>query len=78
MAQKNDQGPVSHELAQADALTLEIEQRNVFKRQGARMLGWPIHNANRLSRSALLITETELSVIAALAMIGLKSTPKKG
>ena len=30
------------------------------------------------SRSALVITETELNVIAALAMIGLRSMPKNG
>ncbi len=30
------------------------------------------------SRNALTITETELNVIAALAMIGLSSNPKKG
>ncbi len=31
-----------------------------------------------LKRSALLITETELKLIAAAAMIGLKRIPKKG
>ncbi len=31
-----------------------------------------------LSRSALLITDTELNVIAAAAIIGLSSKPKKG
>jgi hypothetical protein len=36
------------------------------------------HNASFLSRSALAITETELKVIAALAMMGLSSSPKKG
>jgi hypothetical protein len=37
-----------------------------------------VHRATRLSRNALAITETELSVIAALAQIGLINTPKKG
>jgi hypothetical protein len=37
-----------------------------------------VHSATRLSRNALAITETELSVIAALAQIGLINTPKNG
>jgi len=36
------------------------------------------HSSNRRSRSALPITETELSVIAALAQIGLISRPRNG
>ncbi len=36
------------------------------------------HSASFLNRSALAITETELNVIAALAIIGLSSTPKTG
>jgi len=36
------------------------------------------HSACRRSRSALPMTETELNVIAALAMIGLSSRPKAG
>lgn len=36
------------------------------------------YKANRFRRSALLMTEMELKVIAALAMIGLKSKPKAG
>ena len=35
-------------------------------------------SCNRFSLSALLITETELNVIAALAIIGLSNKPKKG
>ena len=35
-------------------------------------------SSNRFSRSALLITLTELKVIATLAIIGLSSMPKKG
>jgi hypothetical protein len=37
-----------------------------------------VHNAARLSLSALPITETELNVIAALAIIGLRSSPNHG
>jgi hypothetical protein len=37
-----------------------------------------IHSLILFSRSALVMTETELKVIAALAMTGLKSNPKKG
>ena len=36
------------------------------------------HNSTRRRRSALLITDTELKLIAALAIIGLSSTPKTG
>jgi hypothetical protein len=36
------------------------------------------HSASLLSRSALAITETELKVIAALAIMGLSSKPKNG
>ena len=36
------------------------------------------HNAARLNRRALPITDTELKVMAALAMIGLSSSPKTG
>src|SRR5579871_6158477 len=36
------------------------------------------HRANLLSRSAFAITETELKVIAALAIMGLRSSPKNG
>ena len=36
------------------------------------------HRAARLSRKALPITDTELNVIAALAIIGLSSTPSHG
>jgi hypothetical protein len=36
------------------------------------------HNVARLSRKALPITETELNVIAALAIIGLSSSPSHG
>ena len=35
-------------------------------------------SANLLSLSALAITETELNVIAALAIMGLRSTPTNG
>ena len=36
------------------------------------------HNAIRRNLSAFAITETELNVIAALAMIGLRRIPKNG
>ena len=36
------------------------------------------HNLTRPSRSALVTTETELKLIAALAIIGLNSNPRKG
>ena len=36
------------------------------------------HNVCRLRRSALPMTDTELNVIAALAMIGLSSSPNAG
>jgi len=36
------------------------------------------YNFTRRSLSALVITETELNVIAALAIIGLSKTPKNG
>lgn len=36
------------------------------------------YSANRLNLSAFEITETELSVMAALAMSGLNSNPKNG
>src|SRR5919108_1241834 len=38
----------------------------------------PNYNASSRSRSALAMTETELKVIAALAMMGLKSSPNTG
>ena len=41
-----------------------------------RMSG--IHSDTRLNRSALPMTETELNVIAALAIIGLSSSPNQG
>jgi hypothetical protein len=37
-----------------------------------------IHSDTRLNRSALPITDTELKVIAALAIIGLRSSPNQG
>jgi hypothetical protein len=37
-----------------------------------------IYSASCYSRSALAMTETELKVIAALAIIGLNSSPKTG
>ena len=43
----------------------------------ARALSPPYSSALR-SRSAFVITETELNVIAALAIIGLSSNPKNG
>jgi hypothetical protein len=36
------------------------------------------YSCNLFSLSALLITETELKVMATLAMIGLNNTPKNG
>ena len=36
------------------------------------------HSSARRKRSALLITDTELNVIAALAIIGLSSSPNHG
>jgi hypothetical protein len=36
------------------------------------------HSPTFLSRNAFKITETELNVIAALAIIGLSKTPKNG
>ena len=36
------------------------------------------YSSVRLSRSAFAMTETELNVIAALAIIGLSSSPKNG
>jgi len=36
------------------------------------------YSASLRSRSALAMTETELKVIAALAMLGLKSRPNTG
>jgi hypothetical protein len=40
--------------------------------------GRAIHSFTRRSRRAFEITETELKVMAALAMIGLSSKPKNG
>jgi hypothetical protein len=37
-----------------------------------------LHNSAFLSRSAFAITDTELNVIAALAIIGLSRIPKNG
>ena len=37
-----------------------------------------VYNANRRSRSALPMTDTELNVIAALASMGLSNTPNTG
>ena len=39
---------------------------------------WPYHSSSLRSLSAFAITETELKVIAALAIIGLSSRPKTG
>lgn len=41
-------------------------------------LGKASYNCILLSLSALVMTDTELNVIAALAMIGLSKTPKNG
>src|SRR5580658_1521029 len=43
-----------------------------------RHFGYPRSRWRWRSRRALVITETELKVIAAAAMMGLRSTPKKG
>ena len=37
-----------------------------------------LHSANVRSRNALVMTDTELKVIAALAIIGLSNSPKTG
>jgi hypothetical protein len=78
MAQKNNQDPVADDLAQTQTRTFEIEQRYFLERERAFARRWRIHNANRLSRSALLMTDTELKVMATLAITGLSSMPKKG
>ena len=44
---------------------------------GSRPFG-PAYNSTRRSRNALAMTETELRLIAALAIIGLSSTPATG
>jgi hypothetical protein len=38
----------------------------------------PPHNLSRFNRNELVITETELKLIAAAARIGLNSRPKNG
>ena len=52
--------------------------RSASGRRGRALADPGIHRSARLSRSAFAITETELNVIAALAIIGLSSTPRKG
>jgi hypothetical protein len=42
------------------------------------MGGYPFHSDTRFKRNALLITETELKLIAAAAIIGLRRIPKAG
>ena len=44
----------------------------------ARMKSAPAQSFSRRSRRALVMTETELRLIAAPATIGLSSKPKKG
>ncbi len=39
---------------------------------------WQLHSESRRRRSALAITETELKLMAAAAIMGLKSRPKNG
>lgn len=48
------------------------------QRQAADHCSISFHSSTRRSRSALAMTETELSVIAALAQMGLISTPRNG
>ena len=53
--------------------SFEIKSRRVEKQLCATT-----YSANRLNRSAFEITDTELNVMAALAMRGLSSNPKNG
>ena len=57
---------------------LRPEKQDRGSSRGLQERGGGAYNATRRSRSALEMTETELNVIAALAMIGLSSNPKKG
>ncbi len=49
-----------------------------FLRDGSDLLGGLPYNASFLSLSALPITETELKLMAAAAIIGLSNSPKIG
>jgi hypothetical protein len=64
------------------AIHLPFRNRAATGRVGAFLVMMSLllchYNSNLRNRSALPMTETELKVIAALAMIGLRSRPKKG
>ena len=49
-----------------------------FLRRRSERFPVATYRASRRSRRALAMTDTELKVIAALAMIGLKSSPNTG
>ena len=69
-------------------LALTVESDRLFHRRTTLHLALPylrypplapkLHSSRWRSRSALLMTDTELNVIAALASIGLSSSPNTG
>ena len=56
-------------------MTTMARTRNLKSGPGCRYF---LYSANFRNRSALLMTETELNVIAAAAIIGLRRSPKNG
>ena len=71
-----------HDEQDADGVTHEGHHLDHTTRRAAGQRRWAIFTGSQSdtfrSRSAFAITDTELNVIAALAIIGLSSRPKNG
>ena len=60
------------------APALQLSRRDLARARNASTATGRGYNLIRRSRSAFAITETELKLIAAPAIIGLRRTPKNG
>ena len=63
---------------QAKRPALQLSRRDLARGRDASTATGRGYNSIRRSRRALAITETELKLIAAPAIIGLRRTPKNG
>lgn len=63
---------IGHAQANHSVNELLNTYKNLNESTGSR------YNLNRLSRNALAMTDTELNVMATLAMMGLRRSPRKG
>ena len=61
-----------------EAPALQLSRRDLARARNASTATGRGYNSIRRSRRALAITETELKLIAAPAIIGLRRTPKNG